>query len=94
MAPAEFPLGAAACIQSLNNISLDEVDLDREEEVEAIFASTALEEELEKNPMYLAIPECDMPDKRRKLNEQDLQHTIDKASENVIVPSTLQDYRR
>ncbi|KAJ3003144.1 hypothetical protein NUW54_g5454 [Trametes sanguinea] len=84
--------GVAACLRTLDlqNISIDDIFDDKEEEIEGIESSAA---GLEGDGDVLN----DRPIKRLKGSqpgvEDILEKNVDIASENVIVPSTLSEYR-
>lgn len=79
----------------------DEVTDDVAAEIESMQAAAEFDDELERDPSYLQHQRASHPSlfessptKRQKVVYADLEKHIEKASEHVVVPGTLNEYRK
>lgn len=79
---------------SAGDLHVDEVTDDVDAEIESMQAAADFDEALEKDPAYLRPPSETLSVKKQKVEYSDLEKHIEKASENVVVPGTLHEYRK
>ncbi len=83
--------GAVAQLASLS-VSVEDLAEEQADEIESMESAADLEDQQEKNPNYIRLPTTS--NKKQKLSEADMERIVAKASENVIVPGTLNEYRQ
>ena len=84
--------GAATYLQEAQDIDSLDVEEEQNEEIDSLLAACDLDDRQAVNSHYLREP--DAISKRQKTSIEELTEHLDKASEQVVVESTLAEYRR
>lgn len=91
-----IPQGARSYLLTCQSVGAQAIEQDNEEEVESLLSGIDLDNHIERSEAagtyYLRAPNSTI--KKQKLDLETVKKNLKKASENVVVDNTLNEYRR